>query len=234
MSDLKELLASETLPLLANENLIGIGTGRTARTLIEKININKELFINKKFIASSIDSEIRLSNYGFNVLSLYIGVRPDIYVDSFDSLLLQKDINNSVMIKGGGAALFREKILASYSKHRVYIGEYTKIINRDSSIKIPVEVLPVAHKYVIDSLKEKGIEAKPRESDGKIGSVFSDNGNMILDLEIKNEIDLCELDKKLKNITGILETGIFCSNLIDKIIIARKEDEIEIVEKSSK
>ncbi|WP_054838808.1 ribose-5-phosphate isomerase A [Sulfuracidifex metallicus] len=99
------------------------------------------------------------------------------------------------MIKGGGAALFREKILASYSKHRVYIGEYTKIINRNSSIKIPIEVLPVAHKYVIDSLKEKGIEAKPRESDGKIGSVFSDNGNMILDLEIKNEIDLCELDK---------------------------------------
>ncbi|BBG24465.1 ribose 5-phosphate isomerase A [Sulfuracidifex tepidarius] len=229
MVDLKEKLASYSIDLLNNKRVIGIGTGKTVRALIERIYQNKDKFIDKLFITSSIDSEIRLRDHGFNVISIYTGTRPEIYIDSFDHIFYLDQIDKSVMIKGGGGALFREKILATYSNYRVYIGESSKVVTNETIIRVPIEVLPFAQGYVMDYLKKKEISIKPRESDSKIGTIFSDNGNMILDIYINSDRNLCELDLELKRVTGVLETGIFCNNLIDKVIIANNEDEVKVV-----
>ncbi len=231
MADLKEMLASYSIKLLTDKKTIGIGTGKTVRMLIEKIYQNKDIFKDRLFITSSIDSELRLKNYGFNVISIYTGVEPEIYIDSFDHLININDLVHLVMIKGGGGALFREKVLATYSKLRIYLGEESKILYKKSMIKIPLEVLPFASNYVIGALKKDGLSAEIRESEGKIGAVFSDNGNMILDVRTASDNDLCSLNLKLRKVTGVLETGIFCSDLVDKIIIAGKEDEIRVVTK---
>lgn len=236
MVDLKERLASFSVDLLKSKKIIGLGTGKTVRALIEKIYQNKDIFSDKLFVTSSIDSELRLRDHGFNVISIYTGTKPEIYIDSFDYIIDADQVDKSIMIKGGGGALFREKILATYSEYRVYIGESSKIVGKESPIKVPIEVLPFAQGYVTNYLKGKGLSIKTRESDGKIGTIFSDNGNMILDVYANANRNLCELDLELKKVTGVLETGIFCSGLIDKVIIANNEDEVKVVtrEKESK
>ncbi|AWR97235.1 ribose 5-phosphate isomerase A [Acidianus sulfidivorans JP7] len=232
--DAKEILAKKAIEYLMKFNIIGIGTGKTARKLIEEIKNNKNSFLAKNYIASSIDSEIQLSSNGFNVLSLFSGVIPDIYVDSFDYLIFNEQKREIVMIKGGGGALMREKLLSYNAKYRLFIGEFNKVISKDSyTIKIPIEVVPVAVNYVLRSLESMNLKGEIRSGTSKIGPVISDNGNILIDITItKKEDDLCKLDSEIHNIIGVIETGIFCNKLYDTIILADDNGKLEIIKKS--
>lgn len=233
--DAKEILAKNALEHLKQGDVIGIGTGRTTKRVIEEISKNKSIFSSKLYIASSIDSEITLSNYGFNVISLFSGKIPDIYVDSFDNLVKLKD-NSFVLIKGGGGALLREKLLSSSSKYRLFLGESNKFLDKSTiaTIKVPIEIVPVSINYVIKNLKEKlNLESEIRLSNGKMGPIFSDNGNILLDIIInaKNNENLCQLDLAIAQIPGVIETGIFCNNLYDTILLADENGKLEIIKK---
>jgi len=225
--DPKEVVSNYALQYIENKKIIGIGTGKTVRKLIELI-IKNNIINNKLYVTSSIDSELEISKNGGIVISLYNGNIPDIYIDSFDYLL---PINNSyVMIKGGGGALLREKLLAYFANERLFIGEQSKI-KKIFPIKIPIEIVPVSLSYIINKLKNCKYEVEIRESNGKIGPIMSDNGNIILDITVNSQTDLCELDSKLKDIPGIIETGIFCDKLFDEIIIGNNDGRIEIIKK---
>ncbi|MEM3970996.1 MAG: ribose 5-phosphate isomerase A [Saccharolobus sp.] len=218
--DPKELLAIYVSKYLKGNRIIGIGTGRTIRKLIEILSKDNDIKASSLFIASSIDTEIELSKNGFNVISLLSGIKPSIYVDSFDIVT-----NDGIMIKGGGAALLREKLLAYFSKQKIFIGEFSKMKN-SKFFDVPVEVVNVGLLYVINELERMGFRVKYREGTGKIGPIISDNGNGIIDVNVKAE-ELCEFDKLVKKIPSVIETGIFCKDLYNKIILADENGRVE-------
>ena len=200
--DAKEIVSRYVIDKLKEPQIIGLGTGRTVKKLIEVMH-NENLIKGKLFITSSIDTELELSSKGGIVLSLYSGIKPMIYVDSFDFVTSDK-----IMIKGGGAALLREKMLYYFSSSKIFIGEEQKM--KDISVyPVPVEVVPVGVSYIISLLRERGYEVKVRESNGKIGPIVSDNGNIIIDVMVRKEF-LCSFDKEVKTIPSVVETGVFC------------------------
>jgi ribose 5-phosphate isomerase A len=220
----KEILANYVLQYLKENDIIGLGTGRTIRKLIEVLSKEEGIKRGSIFLASSIDSELELSKNGFKVISLFSGLRPSIYIDSFDVLT-----NTGVMIKGGGGALFREKLLTYFSKYKIFIGEESKFKKNVKALEVPIEVVNVSVNYVMRELENIGYEVKYREGSGKIGPIISDNGNIILDVIVKTE-ELCEFDKNVKKIPGVIETGVFCKELYNKIILADNNGRIEEIE----
>jgi len=220
----KEILANYVLQYLKENDIIGLGTGRTIRKLIEVLSKEEGIKRGSIFLASSIDSELELSKNGFKVISLFSGLRPSIYIDSFDVLT-----NTGVMIKGGGGALFREKLLTYFSKYKIFIGEESKFKKNVKALEVPIEVVNISVNYVMRELENIGYEVKYREGSGKIGPIISDNGNIILDVIVKTE-ELCEFDKNVKKIPGVIETGVFCKELYNKIILADNNGRIEEIE----
>jgi len=220
----KEILANYVLQYLKENDIIGLGTGRTIRKLIEVLSKEEGIKRGSIFLASSIDSELELSKNGFKVISLFSGLRPSIYIDSFDVLT-----NTGVMIKGGGGALFREKLLTYFSKYKIFIGEESKFKKNVKALEVPIEVVNVSVNYVMRELENIGYEVKYREGSGKIGPIISDNGNIILDVIVKTK-ELCEFDKNVKKIPGVIETGVFCKELYNKIILADNNGRIEEIE----
>ncbi|ARM75876.1 ribose 5-phosphate isomerase A [Acidianus manzaensis] len=232
--DAKEILAKRAIEYLKDSNIIGIGTGKTSTRVIKEIISNKSLFLSKRYISSSIDSEIQLSSNGFNVLSLFSGILPDIYVDSFDYLITHES-KQPIMIKGGGGALLREKLLSYNAKFRLFIGEFNKIINNNHSIiKIPIEVVPVSVNYILKAIQSMNFEVEIRSGSGKMGPIISDNGNILIDINfpMDKNTELCKLDSEIHQIPGVIETGIFCNNLYDIIILADDNGKIEVIKKS--
>jgi ribose 5-phosphate isomerase A len=222
MGSAKELLANFILREVRGKKILGLGTGKTMRHVINRIK-EEGVVGDFEFVCSSIYTELRVREIGGKVLSIYSGVIPEVYVDSFDVIT-----HHRVLIKGGGGALLREKLLASASKKRIYLGEFTKV-KESPPFLIPIEVVPASVLYVIDALKRIGIEAKLREGDSKMGPVITDNGNFIVDAQVKDE-DLCSKHRLFKEVVGIVETGIFCKEFIDKIVLGDERGRIEVVE----
>jgi len=218
--DPKEIVARYVLDKLKEPQVIGLGTGRTVKKLIEVMH-NENLIKGKIFVASSIDTELEISSKGGIVVSLYSGIKPAIYVDSFDYVTPDK-----IMIKGGGAALLREKMLYYFSSSKIFIGEEQKM--KDTYIyPVPVEVVPVGVSYVVSLLKERGYEVKIREGNGKMGPIVSDNGNIIIDVMVRKE-SLCSFDKEVKSIPSVIETGVFCGKDYE-IYLANENGRITIL-----
>lgn len=218
--DPKEIVSRYIIDKLREHQIIGLGTGRTIKKLIE-VMYNENLIKGKLFVASSIDTELEISKKGGTVVSLYSGIRPTIYVDSFDYVTSDK-----IMIKGGGAALLREKLLYYFSYSKIFIGEEQK--KKDLNVyPVPVEVVPVGVSYVVSLLKERGYEVKIREGNGKMGPIISDNGNIIIDVMVKREL-LCSFDNEVKSIPSIIETGVFCGKDYE-IYLANENGRITIL-----
>ncbi|MFP3064733.1 MAG: ribose-5-phosphate isomerase A [Sulfolobus sp.] len=218
--DAKVVASEYVLPLLREYKVIGLGTGRTVKTLISLME-KEGLLKDKLFLASSVDTEIEVSKRGGLVVSLFSGLRPEVYVDSFDSVLRSK-----VMVKGGGGALLREKMLFYFSKKAYFIGEFSKLVEK-GFVKVPIEVVPASLSYVFNFLSEK-YKVAIRESNGKMGGIVTDNGNYVLDVEVNSE-DLCSFDKFVKYIPGVVEDGVFCIKDKDyEIILSDSNGRIEV------
>jgi len=225
MGDFREFLADYLINTLNEKKVIGLGTGSTVKKLIE-ILINKINLKDKIFVSSSLDTELLLSEHGLNSISLAQGLIPEVYIDSFDVF------NGEVLIKGGGGALFREKLLAENSLQRIFVGDRGKY-KFSRTYTIPIEVEVVSVKYVMNKIKSKGYVATPRNVErGKYGPIISDNGNIIVDVEVPGEKNLCEIHKEFKNIVGVVETGIFCKEYYDYVILADDNGRLEVFKKS--
>lgn len=211
----KEKAAEKVLEYLHDVEVIGIGTGSTILKVIEKMSREGDIFKQKLYLASSYDTMIKLSKLGFRVIpSFFTGVKPEIYVDGADEV-----DGNLNLVKGRGAALFMEKILAYFSEKTFFLVDYTKLVDILGSKKpIPVEVVPYAASYVYEELEKMKLNPRVRYAGkGKDGPVITDLGNIIIDLYVKVS-DPSSLELQLKNIPGIVETGLFV-NLADKVIV---------------
>ncbi len=208
--------ASKALEFVNDAEVIGVGTGSTVEKFIQVLRDRKEHFKDRIFVASSIDTVLKLSEAGFRVVKTMSLKSIDVYVDGADEV--DPELN---MIKGGGAALTLEKILAYYSLRRVFIVDYRKLVKElGTNHFIPIEVLPKALGMIINKLRSLGYEVRLRYPlEGKYGPVISDVGGVIVDVLPEGGIkDPIKVDAELKSLPGVIETGLFIK-LADRVIV---------------
>ncbi|MEM1950070.1 MAG: ribose-5-phosphate isomerase RpiA [Candidatus Caldarchaeum sp.] len=217
MTELRLEAAKAAAAYVEDGMVVGLGSGSTVSLMIIEIaNSGKSVEV----IPASSQTYLESAKAGLPITSLDRHPHPDLYIDSFD----QVDSSRS-MIKGGGAALMREKVLAAASRKRIFAGTYDKLSSKLDK-PVPLEVLPFAVGYVVKVLKEDGAVPVLRTSTGKNGPVVTDNGNYILDVAFGVVEDPAGLNSGLRRIPGVLETGLFV-DLADKVIIVQEKGVVE-------
>lgn len=197
------------LPRLKDSTIIGIGTGSTANFFIDLLAQHKSKVTGT--VASSEASAKRLREHGIAVYDLNAVSAIDIYVDGAD------ETNDRLeLIKGGGGALTREKIVAACAKEFVCIVDESKLVKRLGSFPLPVEVIPMARSHVARQLAKLGGTPVLREG------FITDNGNIILDVRNLNMPVPCQMEEKINNITGVVCNGLFALRPADLLIIGGK------------
>ncbi len=202
----KQAVAKAALKHLPKGGILGVGTGSTVNFLIELL---PELQL-EAAVASSEATAQRLKKLGIEVFDMNHVGGLDAYVDGADEI-----DRHMHMIKGGGAALTREKIVASIAKKFVCIVDDSKCVDQlGHDFPLPVEVIPMARSAVARKIVSLGGDPVYREG------VVTDNGNVILDVHNLNILNALELEKTLNNIPGVVCNGIFALNKADIAIVA--------------
>ncbi|ATW01941.1 ribose 5-phosphate isomerase A [Candidatus Legionella polyplacis] len=215
MNAIKKKIAESALKYIKHSPIIGIGTGTTINYFIKYISTIK--YLNKKilYIPSSKITEKYLKLFNLPITNINSITNLPIYIDSADEIT--KKYN---MIKGGGGALTREKIIASFAKKFICIVEEKKIVKKLGKFPVAVEIIPMAKNYVTNELTKLGGIPKQRTN------FISDNGNIILDVYNLNIKHPKILEKKINNIPGVIENGIFAKRTANKILIGTKNNNI--------
>ena len=203
----KRNAAKAAIEYIKNSAVIGVGTGSTVNFFIEELAKNKGLI--DGVVSSSVATENLLKKHNIPVIALNSIIELPIYIDGADEAT-----KNKHLIKGGGGALTREKIIAAASKQFVCIIDDTKLVPLLGNFPLPVEVVPMAQSYVAREITKLSGQPELRQD------FITDNGNVILDihnLKIKNPT---ELENKLNQITGVVTNGLFAKRPADVLIIA--------------
>lgn len=200
----RQAAITEALKHVKDGMVIGFGTGTTIAQLADELSaIMRREKLHLSFIPSSLQSKQLLLEHGMPLTTLDEHPRPDLTIDGFDQVSRGGDV-----IKGGGAALLREKVLAQAAEKVVYVGDYKKFSDiLDKSI--PIEVLEFAYPHVQKKVRSLGGKIALRQAQRKSGPIISDNGNPIADVDLGPLENPKEADLKLKTIAGVIETGIF-------------------------
>ena len=209
--DLKKAAAEAAIayiePKLNLDSIVGVGTGSTTNYFIDALGAIRHKF--DAAVSSSEGSTARLETLGVHVINLNAAPLVSVYVDGADEVEPGK-----ALIKGGGGALTREKIIAAASEEFVCVVDNTKCVDQLGSFPLPVEVLPMARSFVARSLVELGGNPTYRDS------LVTDNGNVILDTQGLNIDDPDSLEKAINNIPGVVTNGIFAINRPNTLIMA--------------
>ncbi|MDP2379344.1 MAG: ribose-5-phosphate isomerase RpiA [Pseudohongiella sp.] len=195
---------------LDERSVIGVGTGSTANFFIECLGAFRHDI--SATVASSEETARRLKTLQIPVIDLNSAPEVTIYVDGAD------EANSFLhLIKGGGGALTREKIIAAVAKEFVCIADGSKLVDVLGSFPLPVEVIPMARSYVARQIVKLGGDPVYREG------FITDNGNIILDVHNMSIVDPRALETQLNQITGVVTNGLFALRPADKLILGTKE-----------
>ncbi|MGL4596208.1 MAG: ribose-5-phosphate isomerase RpiA [Bacteroidia bacterium] len=204
--DLKKAVGYEALRYVKAGEWIGVGTGSTVNHFIDALATVKDTI--KGAVSSSVKSTERLQQYGIEVIDMNSIERLSIYVDGADEI----DRGFS-MIKGGGGALTREKIVAAIADQFICIADESKLVQTLGTFPLPVEVIPMAEKHVARQLTKLGGEVRLREG------FITDNGNIILDVHGLIIIDPVDLETAINQITGVVTNGLFANRGADVLLL---------------
>lgn len=189
------------------EIVIGIGTGSTANLFIDKIAQIKNSI--SAAVASSEESAKRLKSHGISITDLNSAGTLRVYIDGAD------EVNENLqLIKGGGAALTREKIIAAASSEFICIADESKFVPLLGEFPLPVEVIPMSRSYVARQLVKLGGDPVYRSG------VVTDNGNHVVDVHNLEILDPRMLERQINNITGVVTNGIFADRPADLLLLA--------------
>ena len=191
-------------------SIIGVGTGSTANCFIDALAPLKDRY--KGAVASSVATRKRLENHGFPVLDLNEVDDIPIYVDGADEI--DAGLN---MIKGGGGALTREKIVAAVARTFVCIADASKQVAVMGGFPLPVEVIPMARAHVARELSKLGGQPVLREG------FVTDNGNVILDVKGLQITDPKGLEAQINQITGVVTNGLFALRPANVLLVGTQE-----------
>ena len=208
--------------------ILGIGSGSTVVYAVKAIaEINKNNELNLKCIPTSFQSHQLIVENGLTLVTLDQYPEIDLDIDGADEI--DKSLN---LIKGGGGCLVQEKIIASSSKKLVIIADYTKkseILGENWRNGVPIEVIPLAYVPIMKRLERLGGTPVLRMAQAKAGPVVSDNGNFIIDVDFGKIENPSELNIKLLQIPGVVDSGFFLG-MTSKAYIGLKDGKVEILE----
>jgi ribose 5-phosphate isomerase A len=204
----KQAAAAAALAYVPDNEVIGVGTGSTVNFFIDALAARKVPI--KGAVSSSETSTARLRQHGIDVLDLNAVGDLEVYVDGADEADPQLRL-----IKGGGAALTREKIVAAASRRFVCIVDDSKLVPMLGRFPLPVEVIPMARSYVARELLRLGGHPVYREG------VVTDNGNQILDIHGLKIADPVGLEQTINQLAGVVTVGLFARRAADILIVAR-------------
>ena len=211
---LKQKAAEAALTYINDfDMVIGIGTGSTVNHLIDLLPQVKNRI--EAVVSSSEASTQRLQALGFNVKELNQTGDLSLYIDGADEC----DEHNR-LIKGGGGALTREKIIAAASKQFICIVDDSKMVDLLGKFPLPIEVLPMARSYVARQMVKLGGQPIYREG------FVTDNGNPIIDIHNLKILDPVELENKINQIPGVVTNGLFAQRKADVVLIAKNDGQV--------
>jgi ribose 5-phosphate isomerase A len=211
---LKQAVARAAIEYVVDGEIIGVGTGSTANFFIDELGKIKHRI--KGAVASSEATAARLKSHGIKVFDLNDVSAMPVYIDGADEITLQ-----GAMIKGGGAALTREKIVASVADKFVCIADGSKLVNVLGKFPLPVEVIPMAQAVVARKLAALGGDPRLRLKDGK--PLVTDNGCFIIDLHNLQIDNPAELEAEINNIIGVVTVGLFARRGADVGLLGTAE-----------
>ena len=207
MSEAKRLAAEKAMDYVEDGMIVGVGTGSTVAYFIDALGRNPDRI--QGAVSSSEQSTQRLKSHGIEVLDLNHAGELSLYVDGADECDPHKRL-----IKGGGAALTREKIIAEASERFVCIVDPSKRVDVLGRFPLPVEVIPMARSLVArEILRLTG--GQPVWRDG----VVTDNGNLILDVHNLSIVDPVAMERELNQVPGVVSVGLFARRPADVVIV---------------
>lgn len=208
--DQKKIAGEKASEFIKDGMIVGLGTGSTASYMINKVGALVRDGLDIKAVATSKGTELLARSLGITVVAIEEVSHIDLAIDGVDKI--DRRFN---AIKGGGGALFREKIVASIAKEVIWIMDESKRVDDIARFEIPVEVLPYGCTHVIKQMAQNGFKPQLRLRNG--GKFITDNGNYIVDVQSSSPLDIEDVKAKLDGIVGVLETGIFlqmCTRII--------------------
>ncbi|MCX2573058.1 ribose-5-phosphate isomerase RpiA [Pedobacter sandarakinus] len=208
--------AKAAVKFVKDGDIVGLGTGSTATYAIKELGKLVSEGLSIKAVGSSIRTEGLAKSLGIELLNLGEVAHIDVSIDGADEFT--ESLN---LIKGGGGALFREKILASLSKNRIIVTDASKRVSQLGAFTLPVEVIPAAFQYVIGQITS--LNAKPVQRFEQQLAYVTDNGNYIVDVDFGFIENPKTLSNQLNNIDGLLAHGLFVG-LTDKIIMSNQNN----------
>ncbi|MBB5191463.1 ribose 5-phosphate isomerase A [Silvimonas terrae] len=209
-NELKEAVGRAALQYVPDDCIVGVGTGSTANYFIDALGTIKGRI--KGAVSSSEASVKRLMGLGIEVFDLNTIDKLPVYVDGAD------EINHQLqMIKGGGAALTREKIVSAVAEKFICIADESKYVSVLGKFPVPVEVIPMARSYVAREIVKLGGHPAYREG------VITDNGNVILDVHGWQVSEATKLETQLNQIVGVVTNGLFACRRADVLLLGTAE-----------
>lgn len=205
-NELKLSVARAAINYVPEGKIIGVGTGSTANFFIDELAGIKDRIAGT--VASSKATAERLASHGIPVFDLNDVQEIPVYIDGADEIS-----GTGAMIKGGGGALTREKIIASASSRFICIADESKLVTTLGNFPLPVEVIPMAHKSVARKLDALGGQVKLRMKGDQ--PFITDNGNVILDISGLQISDPVALESQINQITGVVTVGLFARSGAD-------------------
>ena len=207
--DLKQAVAREAIRYVVDGAVIGVGSGSTANFFIDELAKMKNRIAGA--VASSEKTAERLKRHGIRLLDLNGVDELPVYIDGADEIT-----EHLTMIKGGGGALTREKVVAAVAKKFVCIADESKLVPVLGKFPLPVEVTPMARAYVARQMVRLGGQPKLREG------FVTDNGNIVLDVWGLSILNPVELETAINNVTGVVTNGLFARRGADLLLLGNQ------------
>jgi ribose 5-phosphate isomerase A len=217
-NQLKELAAREALKHIVEDKVVGVGSGSTVNFFIDFLAKIKNRI--EGAVAASEASAERLKKHGIRVFDLNSVDELPVYVDGADEVT-----EHLQMVKGGGGALTREKIIAAVARKFVCICDASKLVPVLGRFPLPVEVVPMARGHVGRELLRMGGHPELRQG------FKTDNGNLILDCHGLTLLDPAKTEAELNNIAGVVTNGIFARRPADLLLLAKVDGSIAVIKK---
>ncbi|QYF92089.1 ribose-5-phosphate isomerase RpiA [Massilia sp. PAMC28688] len=214
--ELKQAVAKAAIQYVIDGEIIGVGTGSTANFFIDELAKIKDRI--KGTVASSEATAARLRGHGMTVYDLNEVSEIAVYIDGADEITPA-----GAMIKGGGAALTREKIVASVSRQFICIADGSKLVDVMGRFPLPVEVLPMARNAVMRQLTALGGQPRLRLKAGSDQAFITDNGGEILDVAGLHITDPAALETGINQIVGVIANGLFARRGADVCLLGTSE-----------
>jgi ribose 5-phosphate isomerase A len=222
ITNAKQLAAEYAVTYIQSGMTIGIGTGSTSEFAIDAIGKKVHEGLSIKAVASSVRSEGLAKKAGIKLVDFAEVDSIDLYIDGADEV--DTDLN---LVKGGGGALLREKIIAFNSKEFIVIVDDTKLVHQLGKFHLPVEVVPFAVVLTMQQLRKLGCTTAIRRTNGN--PFVTDNRNFIIDCDFKQIAKPEELQHVINEIPGVVEHGLFPNSMVNKVVVGYEDGEVQII-----